>query len=130
METIEELRLKLTEAQEECRQLKAENEELRRKLGLSPQLAGACLPGGIFSSSSETTKSTDRLIIELQRRLWDALQRNSFLEQESHAGHSALIQTYEGFIERLEKELHRCQELLRQQTSDSPPAKKPGGEIG
>ncbi|RNF19694.1 uncharacterized protein Tco025E_03996 [Trypanosoma conorhini] len=126
--TLEEIKLKLAQAQEELRRVQAENEDLRRKLDVVPHVAAAGLPEGISAPHFEVAGATERLIGELQRRLWDVLQRNSFLEQESHAGHNALIQSYEGYIDRLEKELRHCREQLRQRKDDAAFAPTPTGQ--
>ncbi|RNF12468.1 hypothetical protein TraAM80_00321 [Trypanosoma rangeli] len=119
-ETVEELKLNLAQAQEEVGRGQAGNENMQRNLEVDPHFVAAGLPKDILAPYFGNAGAADRLIGELQRRLWDVLQRNSFLEQESHAGHSALIQNYEGYINCLEEELRRCQELLRQHTGGAP----------
>ncbi|KAH9597223.1 hypothetical protein LSM04_005875 [Trypanosoma melophagium] len=93
----------MAESPETLESLRAENAMLRM------QLNARALP---------RHDAADRLIAELQRCLWDVQQRNLFLEQESHAEHNALKQTYEGYINSLEEELHRCQLLLKKYTNN------------
>ncbi|KEG14349.1 hypothetical protein DQ04_00511120 [Trypanosoma grayi] len=116
-ESVDALRVRLSEADAECRRLRAENAQMRQRLETTARMTNTGAPSDAPVMRHETSDAADHLITELQRRLWDALQRNAFLEQNSHAEHNALIQTYEGYIKRLEDELHRCQLLL--QTSAS-----------